>query len=473
MEMVKRVLFTMGYCLLLSMVLIGCAGKPPPPSPMLTVTSTQSHRARTTFTPTYEQLAFTPSPTVTITQTFSSQCPENRYVPIDEFLAAIEPLPTPGPNDIAFRPLYEDEILTLINAFGTGPFIRYIREHGGDHYWWPTAEMVELTGDGTPELIVSWVYMYIYGCRSGQYQLLAKLYPGGYLKAPEIMELRDGNQNNVPEMILSMGTLSQGGGTFGIFEFSGETFKLLVDPDVGYIWHEASGDIRFKDVNGDGAFEVYLYMGIPVWGDSYSMGVPWRKEWDTYEWDGEYYVLNRKEFSPPEYRFQAVYDGDLATLYGEYDHALASYQKAVFDVDLKVYSEAEWQYLRDWGRELHSDALIPTRPSPDRDDYPYLAAYARYRIMMLFLIQGWDSDARVVYDTLQSKYPEGEPGSIFSKLAVTFWDEYHTSGSLGVACQVVVEEAGKDPAGVLKYFGVNGNLGMGINYKVKDICPFE
>ncbi len=48
-------------------------------------------------------------------------------------------------------------------------------------------------------------------------------------------------------------------------------------------------------------------------------------------------------------------------------------------------------------------------PQPDPNEYPNLAAYARYRIMLLYLLQGWDSDAQVIYETLQEIILRGHP----------------------------------------------------------------
>ena len=149
------------------------------------------------------------------------------------------------------------------------------------------------------------------------------------------------------------------------FEYSQGTFISLVNPEEHDIWHEANGDIRFTDIDKDGLFEVYLYVGIPVW-ETYSSGIPWRKEWDTYDWDGEYYTFFRRDFSAPEYRFQAAYDGDRSALYGDYEKALSYYQAIIFSDKLGWWSRDREKYvLEQFQLRWRLSAPTPVLPEPD------------------------------------------------------------------------------------------------------------
>ena len=94
--------------------------------------------------------------------------------------------------------------------------------------------------------------------------------------------------------------------------------------------------------------------------------------------------------------------------------------------------------------------------------------------MLLYLLQGWDTDAQVVYDTLQDMYPEGKSGSIFARLAKEFWEEYQVIRDIGISCNQVVLLVKENQENVLRYIGIDGDPGMWLPfYTPQDICPFE
>ena len=230
--------------------------------------------------------------------------------------------------------------------------------------------------------------------------------------------------------------MSQGGRSYGVFEYNDDEIVSIIDPELGGIWLEATGNINYRDVDGNGVSEIVAYLGLPV-SDPYP-GMPWRKEWDTYTWDGEFYGITGAEFSTPGYRFQAAYDGDQSTLSGNYKKALAFYQDVIFSDKLTWWTPERHTYEADlyYWKPPNSKPIMPV---PDPNEYIYLTAYARYRIMLLYLLQGWSSDAQVVYNTLLEKYPLGSTGSIYAKLAQVFWEEYQASGNVGQSCSRVIK----------------------------------
>ena len=286
----------------------------------------------------------------------------------------------------------------------------------------------------------------------------------------EIIDARDENKNGYRELLILLNTMSQGGRWYGVFEYNGDEIVSVIAPKLGGIWLEATGDINYRDIDGNGISEIVAYLGLPV-SDPYP-GMPWRKEWDTYAWNGEFYVIVNTEFSSPEYRFQAAYDGDQSALSGKYKKALAFYQDVIFSDKLKWWTAERHSYESDLFYWDPPDSK-PIMPDPDPNEYVNLAAYARYRIMLLYLLQGWESDAQVVYETLLAKYPEGTPGSIYTRLAQLFREEYQVSRDMGQACQAVIADANTNSSEVLKYLGIDGSLGMSIYYHIRDICPFE
>lgn len=186
--------------------------------------------------------------------------------------------------------------------------------------------------------------------------------------------------------------------------------------------------------------------------------------------------LQKTITDPPEYRFQAVQDGDRASLAGQYDKALGFYQQAIFDDKLEGWSRAQ----RDYVLQVHFDqedgtaTPVETRPPLDPAEYPALAAYARYRIMLLHVVQGHLSDAKVVYDTLQAKFPEGQHGYIQAELATAFWKRYAMSGDIGDACNAAIEYTQSNSIDILFYLGNNSQYGsQNLAYTPETVCPFQ
>lgn len=465
----KQVILSIGAGLILLSTVIGCAAGQPAILPIPTISLTEVKRQTIQVpsrTPTLSQLTVTP--TWLLTPTSSSNriavCPKDLTASDEEILAVPPLLTTPTPGDL-LEIFNKNKVENILNTYGADSLGRYIREHSRDHYGHPDLKRLDLTGDGLPEVIIRWSVLYIWGCDQGQYILLfTEESRSAYSSRPTtIQEIKDGNRNLIPELLLDYA----GAGAYDIYEYSNGSFISLLDPDA-FISVHGYGYAKYRDMEGDGISELYVYLG-DVCCDMYRLNLPWRDEWDTYSWNGTYYTLARQDFSPPVYRYQAAFDGDRYTLYGEYEKALVFYQDVIFSDKLDWWSPDKANYMK--RLDVGNDA--GPMPIQDIDEYGYLAAYARYRIMLLYLLQGWDSDAQVVYETLQTKYPEGIPGSIFAHLAQIFREDYQVSRDMGQACQAVITDANMNSSEVLKYLGIDGFMGMSISYTTEDICPFE
>lgn len=222
-----------------------------------------------------------------------------------------------------------------------------------------------------------------------------------------------------------------------------------------------------------------LEQAIPIWSE-YEDGLPWRKETRICAWNGELFVLTHTKIEgPPEYRFQAVQDGDRATVAGDYTKALDLYQQAIFSDKLEWWSQERRIYeITIYGdKRVSKPTPIPSL-LPDPAEYPNIAAYARFRIMLLHVASGYLSDAQTVYDTLQAKFPPGQPGHAYAEMAVVFWDEYQRAHSFEQACSKAIEYAAANPAAILAYLG-NGEYArmyygdQSLEYKPEDVCPFR
>ena len=183
-------------------------------------------------------------------------------------------------------------------------------------------------------------------------------------------------------------------------------------------------------------------------------------------------MLDDLQIGPPEYRFQAVHNGDLYTLMHEYERAEDSYRQAIDDPTLLYWMENSLQYFYAVQEANSKQISTPTRSAPDVSEYPNLAAYAQYRIVLLHLLQGQMGEAEEVYEAMLAAYPAGQEGHIFVLLAARLLGEYRASEDVRAACAEVVAFATQHEEDVLQYVG--GYHGWQIlEYEVEDVCPFR
>ena len=196
-------------------------------------------------------------------------------------------------------------------------------------------------------------------------------------------------------------------------------------PNLKYLWVEATGKIHYEDIDNDFRNELILDSGVPIW-ETYWAGLPWRNKRTYYKWNGQNYVPYKIEFAQPEFRFQAIQDGDLAFSQNEYGKALSLYQEAIFNVKLKGYSPEIRDNLRAQWDSSYGTTPTPTPYPIPLDEYPKLSAYAYYRIMLLHLVQNHESDAATVYNTLQHKFSNDSYGHPYVEMATAFWNAYQS-----------------------------------------------
>lgn len=343
--------------------------------------------------------------------------------------------------------------------------------------WESRIHYQDLTGDGIVEVVLPVISTFILGCQNGQYATLLELETDGYLRAPSIYDVRDNNHNGIPELTFLIGIWSQGGHAYAIYEWNGTKFINLIPsdraeyPDAGEIWVEATGKIHFEDTNHDAVQELILDSGIPV-GEGYYSGLPWRNKRTQYDWNGQKYASGKVEFDQPEFRFQAVQDGDLMVKQGENIKALDLYQQAIFSDKLQDYSLQMRKYLQALSIIGAQDKASPTAPLVDSTEYPRLAAYAYYRMVILHIHLGEMHAANIQYATLQNKFPAGNPGHPYAEMATRFWDVYQTSGKMYNACAAAIAYVDAHPE-ILTPLGSDYHGWQSHTYTPADVCPFR
>src|SRR5262245_3692473 len=98
-------------------------------------------------------------------------------------------------------------------------------------------------------------------------------------------------------------------------------------------------DAYLRDLDGDGIAEL-IWTGevSPEWHGDYWAFYPQRLATHVFRWDGVNYTAQLVEYSAPQFRFQAVQDGDMYSKAGFYEKALESYQLAITSDRLKWWT---------------------------------------------------------------------------------------------------------------------------------------
>lgn len=329
----------------------------------------------------------------------------------------------------------------------------------------------DVTGDGIPELLFeeNFAHLYVYRCVDGQYVLHSAIDGTYHDNRPDIIALKDLNLNGVDEIVSLAGDDRYRG--IEVLEWDGKGFQELNDsPELFEDYCTGMlgpSNVEIADIDGNGTQELILKQEIPIWSE-YISGVPWRKETRTCTWNGKFFALIRTEYAEPEYRFQAVQDADRASLAGEYDRAIDLYQAAIFNDQLGWWSPERKAYETN---RAHPGGTPQPLPAPDPREYPYLAAYSRFRLLLIHTLRGHTPEAQVVYDTLQSKFPAGQPGNEFAVMARLFLDEFGASADIGRACAKAVDYASVHP-NILSYLGDSDHGWQSPTYTPGDVCPF-
>ncbi len=339
----------------------------------------------------------------------------------------------------------------------------------------------DLTGDSVPELGVFDPFLNVLGCVNGKYESLLDTGRHWTFGLSEIVSTKDMNLDGIPELVVhnpdSCWTLGSCSETY-IYEWDGQQFQNIVENDYsGIISMHGRFDVEVKDIDGNGTQELLTNGGIPNMA-AYTDGLPWREQYDTYTWNGKAFVLSLTEFDPSEYRFQAVQDGDRASLRGDYKKALQYYKQAISTGNLGWWTPERRLYEKSQDPLFGGTEGTPLpRPVPDPAERPHLAAYAQYRVTLLYVVQGMTAEAQQAYETLQKKFPESRPGHLYAEMAAEFWMEYQSTVNISQACKKAIEYAQMHQPESLLYLGnTEENYYHGwqsLDYQPKDVCPFS
>lgn len=417
-----------------------------------------------TFTPTFDSRTI-----VTATLAPKAECPKEN----PGLLANFE---VPTENNY-FLGETQNDILKFLNEGGT---LRALKERLDKAWgWYDNYVIQDITVDNLPEILFigysSSGSFYVFKCNQGQYQMYSPEidYSIGY--ASKIIGIKDLNKDGNPEVVLEhRGCDGTDCADIYVFEWNGEKFV-----DLSSKWEEnqhsefaALKEIKIEDLDMDGLFEISLSGGIP--GPAiYDYGYPFRSYTQILKWNGESFVINSIEYAPPVFRFQAIQDADLAAKMGWYEKALLFYQDAIFSDKLEWWSqERSTNTLKKLFGNNDPEKIKPADGTPDPTEYPRLAAYAYYRMIILHMYLGEMEAAQIKYATLQEKFPEGNPGHPYVEMANDFWNAYQSTGKMYNACAAAITYADAHPEILIPlgsdYHGAQSHI-----YVPADVCPFR
>jgi len=410
--------------------------------------------------------------------------------------------PTPTRPDIpqgfypseAFGPFILDYLNSKGSSVGLASLLSQQRVEQDGVEWEPDADLflADINYDNVDDVVVSLLlsaegydftdgWLWVFACDAGTYVRLHDQYIGSYsgmfadpASNDGIRSVRDMNRDGSADLVLShVEDCGNHANCTRVFEIHGWNGTRLVDLafSAGFYSGEPfpgiyvfNGDGIVRDTNADGYPDLVTSNGITHY---YPDIGPERARTDIWGWNGQIYTLVRWEHTPPVYRIQAVWDGDDASRFGDYERAASFYQQAIFDEKLVGWSPG--QLWRPKNETWFWDSYTP--PPPDPDERARLSAYSRYRLMLADILQGNASTAVVVYRTLQEKFPAGSVGAAYAQLATAFWGKYASENDVVAGCVDARSFAEAHSNETLSPLG--GQVYSTRRYTSEDICPFK
>ncbi len=468
----------------LMFLITACAGTAPlPPTTTAAVsnrfTSTPSSTAAATQTPlpsSTPTASITPLPTIpTFTPTFDArtivtvtpapkaECPKNDpTIKPEDFL----------PNKLEYpSPDVTNKILEFLNKGGDGQTLIYkLNQIYSNSESTIGYGFLDVTGDQVPEfLYVEINYAgkpIVLSCQNGKYEMIAKLSGNRDFDFYD-MKIDDLNSDGIPEIIITgeIGVSVTGYTTY-FYEWNGKTFSIMGQAEIVSL-----RQTQIKDIDGNGTKEILLIGDNPSCLSCWDL-IPQRQRTIAYSWNGKDFVEISNELASPKYRFQAIQDADAIVIVGNYGKAFQLYEKTILDKSLEWWSPERFRYEQARGYSWMPEVTMPPKPVEDKTEYPKLAAYAYFRIVLLHLAQNHEPEATTVYNTLQKKFSNDQYGHPYAEMATAFWEAYQSTHKMYDGCAAAIQYAAEHLE-ILTPLGSDYHGSQSHMYVPDDVCPFR
>jgi len=447
----------------------------------LFITSTDTSEPSETQSPTetatqFPAKLFNPTVIQTITPSLPAQCPPEdaklqfRVEDLDTLTAS-----APAGQQNQYFTKY---VLDFLNSGGTLRSILSAYQKLSGEQIRTYLRATDVTGDKIAELVFTYgIWLDVFGCKAGKYELTFTDTYESDLSGVDIIDVDDINHDGLAEIFVSFdGCMGNRCPIIRIYEWNSNDFQNLIVDESCTSLHLTPYEVQIRDIDNNGTKEIILRNKENPWPDD--IAFPLRKETHICMWNGQNFVVYKNQFDTPYYRFQAVQDGDRATLAGDYDIAFNFYQRTINDKKLQWFTQdRKWYDFWIYRSKYFPSFQEPTpTASPsmvqDPNEYPNLAAYAYYRIMVLYILQNDKAKAESTFSTLQSQFPTENPGNYFAQIASIFWQEYQSSMNVQSSCRKVVEYA-QEHSLPTQYLGDWDHGVHSIHYTPELICPFK
>ncbi len=351
------------------------------------------------------------------------------------------------------EPYKKEYINSIVDSLNLGASIEFIStELKKTNKWGISYGIIrkeDINNDKTSELFISIQdAQFILICQGGSYIII--LSREDILRGTKITT-SDINQNALREINLTTYPCADAFcKEMYVYEWGGNSLVQLL--------HNTDDMNTIIDINNDGLSDIIGY----TYPRNDSSLPTEREAMKIYSWNGTNFT-EKILFSDPKYRFQSIQDADEAVLHQEYQKAFHLYQRTIFDNSLLPWSE-------DFYKSVTSSESEINLPIPA--EYPSLAAYAYYRIILLHLAQGQEAEAASTYQTLQETFGTDPYAAPYIEMATAFWESYQSTQRMYDGCAAAIQYAVEHPEILIPlgsdYHGTQSHI-----YEPADVCPFR
>jgi hypothetical protein len=311
----------------------------------------------------------------------------------------------------------------------------------------------DMTGDGKLDVVVSLFdpesqhippagALLIYTCQGDSYGLVVYQPTGAQAGGPRLYALQDLNADGAADLVDSVATC----GASTCFE----AVRVWAWDGVGLV-NQLIGDtldlpfplVEVKDIGGS-RYAVEVTGTTPG-----SVGAgPTRPTTRVFAFDAAQpgWRAVDERLGESNFRIHKLHDAEAAALNGAYIDALLLYQRVVSD-----------DSLQDW-----------SNPTAERAN---LAAYARYKMVVIYTLQAQPDFARLVLDELKAAEPENGPRYAYVEMALAFQRGFE-QGGVAAGCQAARRIAADQSAVVLDPLGPGVFGYANPDLTPADMCPW-
>lgn len=304
---------------------------------------------------------------------------------------------------------------------------------------------LDLTGEGTPEVIVSLITpeaggaLLIFACVDGRVLARYVGLPDDGLRGepPRLLNTADLNADGLPDLVFSSRACDEAD------DCRYRTQMATYDPGRGRFRNLLEGAVRtaelprLEDSDADRVTELI----VPLSDSGDADSGPLRTGEITYDWNGATYVRSFTTLAPPRFRIQVIHEADAAFAAGDYEASARLYEQAISDAALEAWYNNDTQTL---------------------------PAYALYRLLVLFSFTGDDRLVETQSRLLQA-YPDLTAAPVYAEMALRYWSTFQASNNAGSACAEVraIMAARPEALDLLNRYGSRSPV-----YTAAQLCPF-